>query len=289
MAKSDAVMIGRIVSMWRYPVKSMLGEELNASHVTERGLLGDRAFAFLDPASGKIVSAKNPAKWSRMFECRASFTAPPVSGEKLPIVRITLPDGASISNDRPDLNPVVSKQLGRDVELMSMAPQAPCLEEYWPDIEGLANREIVTDEGIASGAPAGTFFDFSAIHFLTTATLNRLHDSYPQGRFEPQRFRPNFVIEPASGEKGFPENAWVGRTLLIGDQLRLKVLIPCARCVMTILPQGSLPKDPGILRTVAQQNRPMIAALGASLPSVGAYASVASAGTVRVGDVVRLE
>lgn len=289
MPTHDVVMIGRIVSVWRYPVKSMLGEELNASQVTERGLLGDRAYAFIDPTNGKIVSAKNPSKWSKMFECRASFIAPPVSGEKLPNVRMTLQDGVSVSSDQPDVNRVVSSKLGREVELKSIAPQAPSLEEYWPDIEGLANREIVTDEGIASGAPAGTFFDFSAIHFVTTATLNRLHDSYPQGRFELQRFRPNFVIEPASGEKGFPENAWAGRTLLIGDQLRLNVIIPCARCVMTTMAQGTLPKDPGILRTIAQQNKPMIAALGAALPSVGAYASVASAGMARVGDIVRLE
>ncbi len=289
MPNNDAVMIGRVVSVWRYPVKSMLGEELNSSQVAERGLLGDRAYAFIDPINGKIVSAKNPAKWSKMFECSASFTAPPVNGEKLPQVRMTLPDGRSVSSDQADLNRIVSSAFGRDVELASSAPHAPSLEEYWPDIDGLAYRETVTDEGIASGAPAGTFFDFSAIHFVTTATLNRLRDSYPQGRFEIQRFRPNFVIEPASGEKGFPENKWEGRTLLIGGNLRLKVIRPCVRCVMTTLAQGTLPKDPGILRTIAQQNKPMIAAHGAALPSVGAYASVISGGMARVGDIVRLE
>ncbi len=289
MPNNDAVMIGRVVSVWRFPVKSMLGEELNSSQVAERGLLGDRAYAFIDSSNGKVASAKNPAKWSKMFECSASFTAPPIDGEKLPQVRITLPDGTSVSSDQADLNRIVSSTFGRDVELASSAPHAPSLEEYWPDIDGLANREIVTDEGIASGAPAGTFFDFSAIHFVTTATLNRLHDFYPQGRFEVRRFRPNFVIEPASGEKGFPENEWEGHTLLIGEKLRLKVIRPCARCVMTNLAQGTLPKDPGILRTIAQRNKPMIAAHGQALPSVGAYASVITGGMARVGDIVRLE
>jgi len=142
------------------------------------------------------------------------------------------------------VNEVLSRELGRDVSLMAAAPKAPSLEEYWPDIEGLAYRETVTDEAMASGAPAGTFFDFSALHLLTTATLDRLRAVYPQGRFEARRFRPNLVIEPTAGDGGFVENGWVGRTLVIGEEVRINILIPCGRCVMTTLRKGICPKIP---------------------------------------------
>ena len=81
------------------------------------------------------------------------------------------------------------------------------LEEYWPDIDGLAQRHKVTDEPM----PSQTFFDIDVIHLLTTSTINRLRELYPEGRFEVRRFRPNIVVESASMEKGFIENSWVGK------------------------------------------------------------------------------
>jgi uncharacterized protein YcbX len=65
---------GSVVALWRYPVKSMLGEELNASAVTQRGMLGDRAYALVDRADGKVASAKNPRKWPQLFDCRAALS-----------------------------------------------------------------------------------------------------------------------------------------------------------------------------------------------------------------------
>ncbi|MGH9650045.1 MAG: MOSC domain-containing protein, partial [Terriglobales bacterium] len=117
------------------------------------------------------------------------------------------------------------------------------------------------------------------VHLLTTATLDRLRELYPQGRFEVRRFRPNVVVQLASGEKGFAENAWVGHTLAIGTAVRLNIIGPCGRCVMTTLAQGDLSRDPGILRTAAQHNR----------ANVGVYAAVARGGTIRRGDPVRIE
>ena len=115
------------------------------------------------------------------------------------------------------------------------------------------------------------------MHVLTTATLDRLRELHPQGRYEVRRFRPNIVVASAGGE-GFVENDWVGRTLAIGETVRLRVTGPCPRCVMTTLPQGDLPKDPGILRTAAQHND----------ANVGVYASVEQDGAVTRGDSVRL-
>ena len=73
MSHAAQVGLGSVVSLWRYPVKSMMGEELNAAEITERGLLGDRAYALVDSADGKVASAKNPRKWSQLFDFRATF------------------------------------------------------------------------------------------------------------------------------------------------------------------------------------------------------------------------
>lgn len=277
-----------MLTLHRYPVKSMQGEELETAAVSERGLAGDRAYALVDAADGKVASAKNPRKWGKLFEFRASFVTPPDVGAAPPTVRVTLPDGRTVMSDHPDASRVLSEAVGREARLMATAPEKPTLEEYWPDMEELAHRETVTDEEMAAAAPPGTFFDCAAIHVLTTATLARLQQLYPQGRFDVRRFRPNLVVETPDGA-GFVENEWVGRVLDVGDDVRLQVIIPCPRCVMTTLPQGDLPADPGILKTAAQHNRVHIPDLDQAMPSVGVYAVVVQGGTVRRRDPVRLE
>jgi len=267
--------VGSVVSLWQYPVKSMMGEELNATEVTERGLLGDRAYALVDTSDGKAATAKNPRKWPRLFDFRATFIEPARAAAKIPPVRIAFPDGTTVTSDQSDLNQILSKALNREVALRAAQGGAVNAEEYWPDMDGLDHRDTVTDFTL----PEGTFFDCAMVHVLTTATLDRLRELYPQGRFEVRRFRPNIVVEPASGEKGFVENAWVGHALCIGGEVRLNIAGPCPRCVMTTLPQGDLPKDPGILRTAAQHNR----------VNVGVYANVVRGGSIRRGDPVRLE
>jgi uncharacterized protein YcbX len=266
----DNSIVGPVVSLYRYPVKSMQGEELSASAVTERGLLGDRAFALV--REGKVASAKNPRRWPNLFDYRAAFVDPP-RGEPLPPVRITLPDGTTLSSQQADCDQLLSAAFGRTLSLRGTAPAAPVLEEYWPDLDGLPHRDAVTDEAM----PPGTFFDCAVVHLLTTATLDRLRALYPQGRFEVRRFRPNIVV--ACAEEGFVEQGWVGRTLALGRQVRLRITGPCGRCVMTTLAQADLPRDLGILHTAVQH----------AGGNVGVYASVVRGGTVQRGDVVQLE
>ena len=291
MVSSAQTALGSVVALWRYPVKSMMGEELNAAEVTEGGLLGDRAYALVDSADGKVTSAKNPRKWPRLFDFRAALAGTPAVDRELPAVRITLPDGTTVNSEQPDVDRILSAALEREVALHGAArrlqevgapaaagPQAPpagTAEEYWPDIDGLDYRDTVTEFSL----PEGTFFDCATVHVLTTATIDRLRELYPQGRFEARRFRPNIVVETAAGVTGFAENDWIGHTLAIGDAVRLSITGPCPRCVMTTLPQGDLPKDAGILRTAAQHNQ----------AHVGVYAAVVQGGTVRRGDAVRLE
>lgn len=173
--------LGSIVSLWRYPVKSMLGEELNAAEVAKRGLLGDRAYALVDSVDGKVASAKNPRKWPQLFDCRAALADIPAAGAKTPPVRITLPDGDIVNSEQPGLNQIFSRMLKREVKLSELPDvRTATAEEYWPNIEGLDHRDIVTDFPL----PVGTFFDCALVHLLTTATLDRLRELYPQGRFE---------------------------------------------------------------------------------------------------------
>jgi MOSC domain-containing protein len=265
---------GAVVSLWRYPVKSMMGEELNASDVTDRGVLGDRSLAVVDTETGKVVSAKNPKKWSTMFDFRAAFSSPPQLGEPLPPVRVTLPDGASVTSDDDRFAELMSAGLGRPVTLATAASSEPSLEEYWPDMAELDYQETVTDETM----PAGTFFDLATIHVLTTATINKLRALYPEGRFEVRRFRPNIVVQSDQSDAGFVESDWVGRELRVGDDVVVEITDHCPRCVMTTLPQGDLPKDSGILRTAARHNG----------VHVGVYGEVRRAGTVHRGDAVSL-
>jgi uncharacterized protein YcbX len=278
MAKVSSA--GSVVSLWRYPVKSMQGEEINATDVTSQGLVGDRCYALVDSNDGKVASAKNPRKWPDLFAFRAAYLEPPMRNGSISNVRISLPDGRSVSSEQPDVHELLSRATGREARLdrresvQQDAPWSPHLEEYWPDIEGLSNRDVVTDEAM----PAGTFFDLAVVHLLTTATLDRLRELYPQGRFEVRRFRPNIVVQ-TNGQAGFVENDWVGRTLRIGESVRLEVTGPCPRCVMTTLPQADLPNDPGILRTAAKHNQ----------ASVGVYARVLRSGSVKRGDSLDLE
>jgi uncharacterized protein len=266
---------GSVVALWRYPVKSMMGEELNAAEVSERGLVGDRRFAVVDKSTGKVAGAKNPRKWGNFFDFRATYVEPPTSASKLPAVRLTLPDGHVVTSEQPDLAQILSGALGREVVFAEAQgngeSSGATAEEYWPDIEGLDYRDTVTDFDL----PEGTFFDLAVVHVLTTATLDRLRELYPGGRFEARRFRPNIVV--ASEQSGFVENGWVGTHVAVGDDVRLEITGPCPRCVMTTLPQADLPKDPGILRVAAKHNE----------ANVGVYASVVRGGTVRRGDPVR--
>jgi len=141
MANTSQSELGSVVSLWRYPVKSMMGEELNRADVTERGLLGDRAHALIDRSDGKVASAKNPRKWPHLFDFRAAFVAPPRPGADVPAVRITLPDGTIVTSDQGDLNQILSGVLHREVML---------------DASGRGHEEVVSSSrGVGSVSVAG--------------------------------------------------------------------------------------------------------------------------------------
>jgi uncharacterized protein YcbX len=166
------------------------------------------------------------------------------------------------------VNGKLSSLLGRRVTLTRQPPPRPVLQQYWPD-DGR-----VTDEAM----PAGTFFDLALVNVLLTTTLDRLSTAYPEGNFDIRRFRPNIVITPEAGIETDPEIASVGGTITLGDVARLRIDSRCGRCVMTTLEQPGLPKDVGILRTVARANEGF----------AGLNSTVIQPGTLRIGDAVWL-
>ena len=92
-------MIGTVATLSRFPVKSMQGQRLARIDVAHRGLVGDRAYALVETDTGKVMSAKNPRVGVQLFACRSEFVQDPKLGDDPPPVRITMPDGTSVTSD----------------------------------------------------------------------------------------------------------------------------------------------------------------------------------------------
>ncbi len=274
---------GSLRALHRYPVKSMAGEALTEVRVlADHGVQGDRVFAVMDRESGRVASGKHPRRWAGLLGHAARLVEAGPGDARRGRAEITLADGTNCNSADEDVDAVLSHALGRDVRLIDTPPPQAVYDEATP---GVADGR---GEPLAVGAGVGTFFDFAPIHLVTTASLDRLAQLRPASSFDVRRFRPNFVIDTGEAS-GFVENAWVGQVLAIGDEVRLCVTFPCPRCVMTTLAQGELTADPEVLRTVAANNRQVFALLAQKRPTVGVYATVLRGGTLRVGDVARLE
>ncbi|WP_218593021.1 MOSC domain-containing protein [Pseudonocardia oceani] len=261
----------RILALRRYPVKSMLGVDVEELQLGPGGADGDRALALVDAVTGRVATAKHPRLWRTLLQCSAE---PEGAG-----VRITLPDGKIVGSDADG---ELSAFLGRPVRLVAQRPDGATVERPDPlDVleHGVeAEVEAATLE-IAQGTPGGSFVDHSPLHLVTTATLDHLG-------VEALRYRPNLVIATPPGTAPFVENTWLGRDLVIGD-VRLHLTLPTPRCSVPTLEHGDLPRAPHAVRGPMEQNRVEVTGFGV-LPCAGAYAEVAAGGAVRTGDVVEL-
>lgn len=240
--------VGFIKGIWRYPLKSMLGEELSGSQVSERGLKGDRQFALVDPETQKAIRAKQVPE---LFFYQAKLADDPADNGDTAI-SITMPDGSRIESSDKTAGARISQALCRNVILQKVSER--------------------------NGGELPGFFDDSLIHLITTATLKSLTGLYPQGVFDPRRFRANFLIETNPDCTGFPEDGWLGKIIHIGQSLRLSITAHCARCVMTTHAQPGLEADSGILAAAVEHN----------YKNVGVYASILSPGFIKLGDQVSL-
>jgi uncharacterized protein YcbX len=261
--------LGSVAAIRRYPVKSMLGEDLQAVTLTASGLEGDRTVAVMDQQTGRVASAKHPKLWRELLAFAAQWN----SGSP----RITLPDRTSIAADDPAAGQVLSGLLHRDVRLSTQRPERAILARPAPqDVIDHGEDAEVPYETLEIGqeTPGTTFVDFAPVHLITSATLTRVGA-------EMIRYRPNIVVDTPNGAP-FAENDWTGRDISIG-RARLRIILPTPRCAIPTLAHGTLPRRTDAVRTLFEHNR--IPVPGHSIqPCLGAYAQVIDGGTISIGD-----
>lgn len=258
----------------------MQGEAPAAVGVDENGVRGDRGWALRDTETGKLASAKQPRRWRALLDCTATGTGDDVE--------VCLPTGDRFNILDPGLRVSLSALLGREVAVeRAERPQQGVYESEWPELEGitLAGELDLPTNLTGEGT---SFVDLGIVHVLTTTSLATLAAADPELVVDIRRFRPSVLLD-TPGLDGFPENEWAGRTLRVGDDehgTELTVGDPTPRCIMTTVDQGGLPRQPGVLQTIAAINK-RSNEMG-TFACLGSYATVARPGTVRAGDPIEL-
>ncbi|WP_374158430.1 MOSC domain-containing protein [Mycobacterium sp. G7A2] len=266
---------GRVAALFRYPVKSMVGEACATIDVTPLGVGGDRRYAFIDDETGRVATAKNPRLWRGLLQCSAG-TGP--AG-----VTVTLPAAQPVPV--AEAAAPLSELLGRHVHLAEERAAGAMVERSDP-VDVLAHGLDADIEAalleIAEGAPGGAFVDHSPVHLVTTATL----DAVGVGMAEALRYRPNIVVETPPDCPAFVENDWVGRTIAVGpDGVELRATLPTPRCSVPTLQHGEVGRSPHSVRYLLEHNRVEAPGFGV-LPCAGLYAEVLTGGVLRAGDAV---
>ena len=190
--------IGWVAALWRYPVKPMLGAQLEEADFAERGLAGE---------PGLRIGGRGERPDSERQEGRM--------------------EGPLRFPDEPDRR-TARRPLAAPDHLAGRRGHHRRSGEPHEKLSGAFGRGVTLVSG-------GAFFDLGAVHLLTTASLKKLGELYSEGSFDPSRFRPNLVLELDSVEVGFVEVNWLGGNLCLGDQVVLEVTESVARCVMTTL------------------------------------------------------
>ena len=221
----DAVTVGRVVGLWRYPVKSMGAEALSEAEVSWNGLAGDRRWAFIREG---VVGSGFPwftlRQRADMSHYVPSFTDP----------------------GSPDRSPtVVRTPSGKVVDVTDPALAA----ELGPG--GL--RLIKQARGI---------FDTFPLSLITTQTIARLGEVVGEP-LDVQRFRPNILVE-ADCDRPFPEDAWVGQVLRFGSA-RMRVDKRDGRCVVITIDPVTAERSPQILRAVADERQGCLGVYGTTV------------------------
>ena len=272
-----------VINIYRYPVKSMMGETLSEADIGEAGIVGDRGWAVRDEQRGGIRGGK---KIPQLMTLAAQ------SGPAAPI--IAAPDGDSASAGSESINEWLSDKLGHPVTLWPLLPAeqldhyrrgAPDTEDFEQELRAVFGRlpeEPLPDltgfeELLEFESPPGTYFDAFPISIMSQQSLATMNQLDGESRFDVRRFRPNLLVDIPDTEHPFPEQAWVGKTLSIGS-VTLKVDMTCPRCSMTTHGFDDLPQDAQIMRKLVTNSE----------GNLGIYASAVHAGTVSVGDSVSM-
>jgi MOSC domain-containing protein len=250
--------LGTVAQCWRYPVKSMQGQPRDELSITAAGLDGDRAWALIDVAANRILSAK---RTGALLGARASDDA------------IELPDGSTIALEDPDASLVLSHWLARDVRLAKprSGEQLAYQMTFDPPNDDAEYFDIPS--------PEGSFVDLAPLHLVTTATLAGCAKARTDLDWDVRRFRPNLVID-LDGE-AFCENDWSGQAIQVGSQVVLDVLQPTVRCAVPLRAQPGLQRQRGLFTALNELNT-------AFPDHLGVYAGIRTPAPIRVGDPVML-
>lgn len=281
-------MTATITQIYRYPVKSVGGETLQRATLSALGIPGDRCWA-LRGEDGRIgIGKKSPIPQGMS----ASFPQEPDGSVSSPTAVIELPDGQQVRTDDPSANRLLSDALGSTFRLQSLLPPDEAIarqppppgidvEEYLREVfartpdEPLPDVRSFPDFVNRYEAPPGTWFDAYPILIISEAALAAFAQARPDSNFDVRRFRPNIVV--STPDAGFPENAWAGRQGRLGSAV-LQFEMTCPRCIMTTHGFNDLPKDPGVMRAIVQNND----------GNAGVYASIVEPGEIKAGDTLEL-
>lgn len=254
----------KVRTLWRYPVKSMQGEEVPALRIGDSGAEGDRLWGVVEVASAKVLSAKRTPSL-----LHASARLDNSNGE----VTVTLPDSSSHLAGDPATDEALSAWLGRPVRLQRPAPQPT---PYELTMDPTDDASEVWD----FATPPGSFVDLASVHLLSTASLSAMAAVYPQGQWAARRFRPTVLVEcdASDAASGPVEETWVGRTLRIGV-VALSPFMATPRCAMPTRAQPhGLDRDTGIAAALRDHND----------NNLGVYATVSAGGEIAIGEAVTL-
>jgi uncharacterized protein len=274
--------VGNILEIRRYPVKSMQGERLDKVGLSELGIDGDRAYGVRDVETGKVLSGKSPKVGTGLLTCSAR-TAQHEGSDELAVLVTVNGDEYEVAD--PGLNHALGELLGRKVRVERATGADEIYESYWPEVDGVALSDVTVDLPIAMSTPKGTFADLAALHLLTVNSIEHLQSLDDQLELTVDRFRPGILLRASTGS-GFVEKDWVDKAGAVGLAL-LQFGAESPRCVMTTVQQGELPRQLGVLQTIAKHNRVDFAGFG-NFACLGIYAEVSEPGIIAVGDELRI-
>jgi uncharacterized protein len=258
--------IGTVESLWRYPVKSMRGEEMNELFAGYAGVYGDRLFAFISSANAKGFPFFTGRDQRQMIRYRARFRNPEKAARPV--------NASEAEKLSPTLNPISAdaSELMIDVETPDgkiFAIDDPALIDHLrTNIDGGHELRLLrSDKAIT---------DCSPLSILSAQTAQKL-GAETGVTVDKRRFRANVFVDLPNSD-GFGEDKFVGKALRIGDKVVVQVLQRDARCMMITLDPDTAEKSPAILKAVAKAHEGM----------AGVYAAVLTEGLIRKGDAIKL-
>jgi uncharacterized protein len=257
-------LVGRVESLWRYPVKSMRGEELREIFAGYAGVYGDRLFAFESSASPRGFPFFTGREQRQMIRYRARFRNPAKAAHPINLAEAEKSGANPISADAYDLMVDVQTPEGKTFAIDDPA----LIENLRSTIDGGHQITLLrSDKAITDCRPLSLF---------AVQTAQKLGEETGV-IVDKRRFRANVYIDLTSSE-AFAEDKFVGRTLRIGAKVTVAVLQRDGRCMMITLDPDTAEKTPAILKTVAQAHEGM----------AGIYGAILTEGIIRQGDPIDL-